>query len=573
MAATADQLMAKIHHTSRVDGNYLGRMAMMIGDCSIKTRFVVVLAVAVLGLAALGLYSLAELRGNMLDDRQDKIHALVEVANGVVARFHDLAKSGALSEDQAKKQALETVRQMRYENGEYFFVLDTQHNFVMHAAKAALEGTSGADLRDPSGKLFIQELVSVALSREQGGIVDYSFAKPGSDKAIPKLSYSAHFKPWGWVIGTGIYLDDVDQAFRREAINALLIIALVVAVLAGVSLWIGRSVLRQLGGEPAAASAIALRIAGGDLSQEMPAEKLLGGSLMHSIAQMQSRLRGIIAEIGQLSSALANSASEISVATDETRHAAEAQANSTSATAASIEELTVSINEVAQNAQATGESSQAAANCAEQGRTLVNSSAAEIEKVAAIVARSSEQIRQLATRSRDIGGIAQVIREIAEQTNLLALNAAIEAARAGEQGRGFAVVADEVRKLAERTSKATNEISTMVVSVQADTELAVGAMGEAAPQVSRSLTKAHEASAMLESIHQQAQQSSERVQQVATATREQATVANDIAGHVQNIASMTEETNATMHSNAESASALNGLANRLRETVAYFRLL
>ncbi|HRF04717.1 methyl-accepting chemotaxis protein [Accumulibacter sp.] len=545
---------------------------MKVGEWSIKTRFVVVLVVAVLGLAALGLNSLYELRKGMLEDRKDKIHALVEVATGVVARFHELAKSGALSEDEAKRQALETVRQMRYANGEYFFVLDSQHQFVMHAAKAALEGKSGADLRDPNGKLFIQELVSVAQASEQGGIVDYSFAKAGSDKAVPKLSYSAHFKPWGWVIGTGIYLEDVDQTFQREAINALIIIALVITVLAGVSIWIGRSVLRQLGGEPADASAIALRIAGGDLGQEINAGRLLVGSLMHSIAQMQNRLRGIIAEIGQLSSSLASSASEISVATDETRHAAEAQANSTSATAASIEELTVSINEVAQNAQLTGENSQAAASCAEQGRALVSSSAAEIEKVAEIVARSSEQIRLLATRSRDIGGIAEVIREIAEQTNLLALNAAIEAARAGEQGRGFAVVADEVRKLAERTSKATNEISTMVVSVQADTELAVGAMGEAAPQVSRSLDKAREASDMLESIHRQAHESSERVQQVATATREQATVANDIAGHVQNIASMTEETNATMHSNAESASALNGLANRLREVVAYFRV-
>jgi len=112
----------------------------------------------------------------------------------------------------------------------------------------------------------------------------------------------------------------------------------------------------------------------------------------------------------------------------------------------------------------------------------------------------------------------------------------------------------------------------MVVSVQADTDLAVGAMGEAAPQVKRSLDKAREASDMLESIHSQAHESSERVQQVAAATREQATVANDIAGHVQNIASMTEETNATMLSNAEAANALNGMANQLRETVAYFRV-
>lgn len=545
---------------------------MEVGGWSIRTRFVVVLVAAVLGLAALGLYSLNELRRSMLDDRKDQIHALVEVAIGVVSRFHDLAKSGALSEDEAKRQALETVRQMRYGNGEYFFVLDSEHHFVMHAAKAALEGKSAADLRDPSGKLFIQELVSVALGKEQGGIVNYSFAKPGSDKAVPKLSYSAHFKPWGWVIGTGIYLEDVDQTFQREAINALIIIALVITVLAGVSIWIGRSVLRQLGGEPADASAIALRIAGGDLGQEINAGRLLVGSLMHSIAQMQNRLRGIIAEIGQLSSSLASSASEISVATDETRHAAEAQANSTSATAASIEELTVSINEVAQNAQLTGENSQAAASCAEQGRALVSSSAAEIEKVAEIVARSSEQIRLLATRSRDIGGIAEVIREIAEQTNLLALNAAIEAARAGEQGRGFAVVADEVRKLAERTAGSTREISAMIEAIGArSTEAALG-MQQSLLAVNQSVAQAQRAFAAMTTTREQLGDVAREVSEVSGAIEEQRATSSAIAASVQQVAQMAEEGRLSLSAIADGASRLEQLSRDLDQVVGRFRL-
>ena len=541
---------------------------MQVRQWSIKARLVLLSAVALLGLVVLGLDSLTDMRNSMLEDRKDKTQVLVEIAGGVITRFHDLAKSGALSEDEAKKHAAETLRQMRYSGGEYFFILDAQHHFVMHPAKPELEGKSGAEMRDPSGKLLIQELVRTALASERGGSVDYAFAKPGSDKPLAKISYAAQFKPWGWVYATGIYVDDVDKAFRREAINSLLIIMLVVAVLAGVSFVM----LRQLGGEPADASAIALRIAAGDLSQALDADRLASGSLMQSIAQMQNRLRDMIADIDRLASALASRANQISVATEETSRAAEEQANSTSATAASIEELTVSINEVAQNAHATGENSSAAANSAEQGRTLVSASADEIEKISAIVARSSEQIGQLATRSRDIGGIAGVIKEIAEQTNLLALNAAIEAARAGEQGRGFAVVADEVRKLAERTSKATNEIAAMVVSVQEDTEMAVGAMAEAAPQVTRSLDKAREASSVLESIHRQAQESSERVHEVAMATHEQATVANDVARHVQHIASMTEETTATMRGNAASVVELKQLANQLREAVAYFRV-
>jgi len=238
---------------------------MQVREWSIKARLVMLSTVAVLGLIVLGLDSLNDMRNSMLEDRQDKTQVLVEIAGGVIARFHDLAKSGALSEDEAKKHAAETLRQMRYSGGEYFFILDTQHHFVMHPTKPELEGKSGAEMRDPSGKLLIQELVRTALASERGGSVDYAFAKPGSDKPLAKISYAAQFKPWGWVYSTGIYVDDVDKAFRREAINSLLIIMLVVAVLAGVSFVIGRSVLRQLGGEPADASAIAQRIAAGDL--------------------------------------------------------------------------------------------------------------------------------------------------------------------------------------------------------------------------------------------------------------------------------------------------------------------
>jgi len=386
------------------------------------------------------------------------------------------------------------------------------------------------------------------------------------------ISYAAQFKPWGWVYGTGIYVDDIAAAFRSKAIESMIIVALVVGILVAVSVAIGRSVLRQLGGEPAAASAIAQRVAVGDLAADVDAGSLAAGRLMRSIAEMQNRLRTMIAEIDRLAGDLAGRAGEIAVATGETSRAAEKQADSTSATAASIEELTVSINEVAQSAHASGESSDAVAGCAEQGRQLVTGSAAEIEAISAIVSRSAAQIGQLATRSREIGGIAAAIKKIAEQTNLLALNAAIEAARAGEQGRGFAVVADEVRKLAERTTKATTEIGAMVVSVQADTDSAVAAMSEAGPQVARGLDKAREASSVLEAILRQARTSSERVHEVAVATHEQATVAEDVARHLQHIASMTEETRATMHANAAAVAELEQLAGSLRKVVAHFRV-
>ncbi len=545
---------------------------MKLDALTIRTRLILLSVVSLLGLAVLGVVSLDDLRRTMLQDRTDRMRVATEIAGGVIGRFHAQVTSGTLSDEDARKQAAETLRAMRYSGNEYFFILDTQHHFVMHPVKPELEGKSGAEMRDPRGKPLIQDLVRAALGSASGGAVEYAFAKPGHDQPVDKISYAAHFKPWGWVYGTGIYLDDVGQQIRQEILKSLAVVGGVVVVLVGVSLAIVRSVLRQLGGEPATASAIAQRVAAGDLSQALDGDRYPRGSLMQSLAQMQSRLSSLIADIDRLSGAVDAGAGRISTATEETRRATEAQANSTAATSASIEQLTVSINTVADSARATGDTSDLVANCAQEGRVLVGKSADEIERIATLVAHSTERIGQLAARSRDIGGIAGVIREIADQTNLLALNAAIEAARAGEQGRGFAVVADEVRKLAERTSKATSEIHQMVVSVQADTDTTVQAMSEAAPQVSKSLDLAREASQILETIHCQAQEASERVHEVATATHEQAIVANDVARHVQTIASMTEETTATTRGNAAAAGELSQLASQLRQTVAYFRL-
>lgn len=305
---------------------------------TISKRLIMITAVAVVGLAVLGVDSLKTLRGSMLQDRKDKTQVLVEVAGGVIARFHELARNGTLSDDEARKEAAETLRHMRYAGSEYFFILDTQHRFVMHPLKPELEGRSGAEMRDPNGKALIQELVRTALASERGGLVEYVFARAGSEKPAPKISYAAQFKPWGWVYGTGIYVDDISAAFRSQAIESTGIVALAVGVLVAVSLVIGRSVLRQLGGEPAAAAAIARRVATGDLAADVDAASLVGGSLMRSIAEMQNHLRAMIAEIDRLAGAVAGRAGEIAVATGETSRAADAQADSTAATAASIEQ-------------------------------------------------------------------------------------------------------------------------------------------------------------------------------------------------------------------------------------------
>lgn len=535
----------------------------------VRTRLMIFFAGVVLGLLAVGIFSLYVLRDNLMEDRRLKTRNVVESVLGVVDYFHKQQQAGKLSEEEAKRQAMDSLRNVRYDGKEYFWVQDRNLVMLMHPIKPDMEGKSQAALNDPNGKLFFQEMENVVKASGKG-FVDYLWPKPGFDQPAPKISYVAEFPAWGWVVGSGIYVDDVNAVFRQQALLFSIMVVITLAILSVISWLINSSILRQLGGEPAYAVEVVRHIAEGDLVR--PVEYSSPDSLLAAMQTMQQKLANIFGDINGMASRLSSGAEHVSVAARETSVAAHNQAQSTSASAASIEQMTVSISEVSEIATQTEANSSQTAALAEEGAGLVKNAAQEIELISRTVATSSEQIQLLQQRSQEIGGIANVIKEIADQTNLLALNAAIEAARAGEQGRGFAVVADEVRKLAERTAKATTEIAQMIDSIQEETQTAVQAMATAAPQVDKGLELATQATAMLDEIHRQALDSLGKVRDVALATTEQATTATDIAKHVEHIASMAEETNATMQNNAAEAEQLEGLADQLRQTVSYFRV-
>jgi len=535
----------------------------------VRTRLVIFFAGVVIGLLAIGIFSLYVLRDNLMEDRRLKTRNVVESVLGTVGYFHQLQQAGKLTEDEAKRMAMDALRNTRYDKTEYFWVNDLNAVMLMHPIKPSMEGQAQGAVKDADGKLLFSEMVRVV--KEQGaGYVDYKWPKPGAEQPAPKISYVTGFSAWGWVVGSGIYVDDVDAVFRQQAVVFGIMVALTLGILSVISWLINSSILRQLGGEPAYAVDVAHRIAAGDLAH--PVHSRSPDSLLGAMQAMQDKLATIFGDINAMATTLSGGAEHVSVAARETSIAAHNQAQSTSASAASIEEMTVSISEVSEIASQTESNSSQTAALAEEGAGLVKNAAQEIELISRTVATSSEQIQLLQQRSLEIGGIANVIKEIADQTNLLALNAAIEAARAGEQGRGFAVVADEVRKLAERTAKATTEIGQMIDAIQVETQTAVQAMSTAGPQVDKGLDLARQATGMLDEIHRQALDSLGKVRDVALATTEQASTATDIAKHVEHIASMAEETNATMQNNAAEAEQLEGLADKLRDTVSYFRV-
>ena len=287
-------------------------------------------------------------------------------------------------------------------------------------------------------------------------------------------------------------------------------------------------------------------------------------ALMESL---QTTLNRVMADAQEVSSA----ATQMASASTEITQCSRAQSESAASTAAAVEQVTVSINQVADNTRETRSVSEQACVLSTEGEKSARAAAEQMLDTAQSVGHSMQLIEQLSQRSNDISGIVKVIRDIAEQTNLLALNAAIEAARAGEQGRGFAVVADEVRKLAERTASSTSEISSMIEAIQSEVGRAVENLKSNNEQVAQGKSLAEEVAATLARINEGARVTMERINDISSAASEQGTASNDIARNVEKIAQMTEETSAAISQASTTAQQLETLASKLHAEVAQFK--
>jgi methyl-accepting chemotaxis protein len=488
-------------------------------------------------------------RETRIEERKNDLVNVAHVGLSLVKEYGALAQSGKMSEAQARKEALDSLRDIRYGEDGYFLVIDSTPRMVMHPIKPATNGKDLAGTADADGRHHYVTFAKVAQS-PAGGFVDYVFphsrtaSSSGPAEAVGKIGYVVRFAEWDWIIATGAYIDDIDTAFMRSLYLIGAVFAAIALLLAALVALTNRSILRTIGGDPVYAADVANAIAVGDLTVSIETRRNDDQSLLREMRRMRDTLTDTIRAIKHAADHVATGANEIASGNADLSSRTENQAASLQETAASMEQMTSMVRQTAENARTASELAQNAAQIANQGSVMVG--------------EAVTTMRDISTESQKMVEVIAVIESIAFQTNILALNAAVEAARAGEQGRGFAVVAGEVRTLAHRSAGAAKEVRQLI----SDAVDKVGCGAGLVERTGATIQQARDAIASVTGV----------MQEIAAAAAEQSAGIDQVNLAVTQMDSLTQENAALVEQAAAAAHSLTEQAGRLKTSVDAFQV-
>lgn len=530
-----------------------------LANISVNRKLALPLFAALTGTLILLFLSANALKNNLMTEREARLNAVLTLA---MSRIQALAQS--LPMEQAQQAAKEMLNDMRFDGDNYIFVIDESRRVVVHPIRKELVGQQMGD----SGKEnYWFKMVDLGRNG-QHGVLQYQWMTASGD-AAQKMSLVIGFKPWGWILGSGMLLQDIEDTIWREYI----IMGSTTFVLNLFMAWLGyvisHSIIRSVDDINEAMHGIAQ----GDLTIEL---KIYGTDELSQLAQninkSMAAIRSALSEASKGADNVAQASARIASTAEETNQAVNNQRDQLAQLATAMNEMSATIADVANNAENTAKDTKEATWEAGLGNQDVHASVDGIHALAKEVEQATSQVNQLKEEVMQISEVTSVISAISEQTNLLALNAAIEAARAGEQGRGFAVVADEVRQLASRTRQSTEEIQTTISRLQQRAVNAANAMDESRELAEKSVEQSTKAGNDLSLIVNHIKHVSDMATQIATAAEEQSVVAEDMNRNVCGINNSALEVSESATYLAQESETLAELSLNLNSKLAIFKI-
>ncbi len=518
----------------------------MLGGLTIKRRLMIIVGIGILGLLILGADEIIELRHEMIANQELETRNLVEVALTNIEQLHAQAEAGALTADEARQLAREMLRGTRYGEGDYFFIIDTAVRIVMHPFNQEIEGEDASTIRDSDGVALFAEMVRAA--RAGGGSVHYRWTRAGSDGPLPKISYAAAFEPWGWVVATGTYVDDIEAAFWAQARH----IGLIALAISGVSLAIAYLVSSSITRSIAQMTGIMRRLAVGETGLTVPSQDMRTeiGEMARSVEVFrvnavererleaeQKRTEGrIAAERRKALLSVLHDLVNVSVEGNEAQILMATMKRDVSETArevqtmaSAVDEMRAAVQEIAHSSEAATSEAQVSEDATSAGKEKAGEATASMDQMTHSVDLAKAGVSELAEASARIGDIVEQIESIAAQTNLLALNATIEAARAGDAGKGFAIVASEVKTLAQQTGGATEDIRSRIGNVRGKVDGIIAAMDESAESVGSGRAVVDRLAGSLDGISENVNRMASRMSEIAGVLTEQSAASEEMA--------------------------------------------